>query len=114
MKYTVILTFSFANTWLRKSRQERQQFEQESVHPIFEKYSQWVNSRFFDAEAFEVKFTDFAIFEVSDLKKYYFMIEELRDSPLLTEGFAIFHDIHVGIENGYEIFEQECITQENI
>jgi hypothetical protein len=77
------------------------------LNPIFGKYAKSVKVRFFDAEAFVAKFSDFVIFETEDLRQYYFLIEELRDSPLFAKRLAQIEDIFMGIENGYQEFERQ-------
>lgn len=109
MKYTIIVTYSFTQGWLKKSWQERSKFEEEHLHPIFAKYADKVQVRFFDAEAFNSCFSDFLILDTCDLKQYYFLIEELRESKLFSEELAEFKDIILGIENGFREFEKEVL-----
>ncbi|MBB3061938.1 darcynin family protein [Microbulbifer rhizosphaerae] len=113
MQYTIIVTYRFSNLWLQLSREARRDFQGTHVLPLFEKYADSVRVRFFDAEAFATHYTDFAIFETEDLKHYYFLIEELRDSPLLAQGYAEFKDILIGIEDGYQDFDRETSGMED-
>jgi hypothetical protein len=106
MKYTIIMTYTRAPEWLQKTREQREAFNAEFMRPLFEKYFKAVKARFFDAEAFESRFSDFVIFETEDLKQYYFLIEELRDSPLFAQQLAKVENIFMGIEDGYEEFER--------
>lgn len=112
MKYTIVITYSFSSDWLKKSWQERGNFERECLQPIFAKYADWVKVRFFDAEAFNPRFSDFLIIETSNLKYYYFLIEELRESKLFSEGLVEFKDIIVGLEDGFREFEREVLNSE--
>jgi hypothetical protein len=106
MKYTIIMTYTYAAEWLQKTREQREAFNDEFLNPLFGKYMKTVKVRFFDAEAFEARFSDFVIFETEDLKQYYFLIEELRDSPLFAQRLAKVEDIFMGIEGGYQEFEK--------
>jgi hypothetical protein len=106
MKYTIIMTYTYAAEWLQKTREQREAFNDEFLKPLFGKYIKTVKVRFFDAEAFESRFSDFVIFETEDLKQYYFLIEELRDSPLFAQRLAKVEDIFMGIEDGYQEFEK--------
>jgi len=106
MKYTIIMTYTYQPEWLQKTREQREAFNDEFLKPLFGKYIKTVKARFFDAEAFVARFSDFVIFETEDLKQYYFLIEELRDSPLFAQRLAKVEDIFVGIEDGYQEFEK--------
>lgn len=114
MEYTIILKVTFANSWLALSRDERKAFETEHVQPIFAKYHDRVRGRFYDSEAFDARFSDFIILTTSDLKYYFFLIEELRDSAILADGHVAFDDVVLGIENGHAYFEREALGQETV
>jgi hypothetical protein len=110
--YTIIVCYDFSKEWLDKSRQQRKAFENEHVAPILVKYLGKLNRRAYDAESFTTEFSDFMIIETRDLASYYFMIEELRQSPLFTSGLASIKRIFMGIEDGYHTFEKEMIEGE--
>ena len=113
MKYTVFLGYRFEREWFTRSREDRKKFEAEHVTPIFAKYSGELSIRFYSAAAFTTRFTDFVLIEADDLKHYYFLIEELRDSQLLAQGLATITDIFTGIEDGYPQFEREILGTAN-
>lgn len=104
---TILIRYRFNLPWLQMSRAQRQEYEVTVIQPIFSRYAGQVQVRLFDAEAFHVDFTDFMLLTVSDLQAYYFMIEEIRDSVLITEGYLEFSDITIGIENGYKTFAEK-------
>ncbi len=105
MTYAILLKLRYAPSWLAKSRQERNAFNDRHLTPILERYADRVSFRWFDAEAFHADFTDFALFETRDLKAYYHLIEAIRDTPLITEGLAEFKEITLGIEWGHRDYE---------
>ncbi|UXY17143.1 hypothetical protein N8I74_09085 [Chitiniphilus purpureus] len=107
MKYTIVVTYSFSPEWLQKSWEARAEYEKRHVRPIFAEYASDVQVRFFDAEAFSARFSDFMILETTDLKRYYYLIEALRDSPLFKDGLVEFKDIFLGIEDGFQDYERE-------
>jgi hypothetical protein len=107
MKYAIILCFSYTPAWLEKSRAQRKEIEERAIHPLFAKYADKVKARFFDCEAFQSRFSDFVLFECRDLKPYYYLLEELRDSALIAGGYATIQDIFMGIEDGYREFERD-------
>ena len=105
--FTVLIRYRFNRNWLQMSREQREEYETSVIQPIFQRYAERIQVRVFDAEAFHTDFTDFMLLTVSDLQAYYFMIEEIRDSVLITEGFLEFSDITIGIENGYREFARQ-------
>jgi hypothetical protein len=111
MKYAILVTMKYTPAWLALPRAERNAFNDKFVNPIFGRYHDRVKVRFFDAEAFSAKASDFALFETGDLKQYYFLMEELRDTPLFTKGYLELCDVLTGIEGGYEEFEREVATK---
>jgi chlorite dismutase len=98
--------YAVSPAWLALSRQERNALVAAHVRPLFASYADRVRARFFDAEAFQVRDTDFALLETEDLSAYYFLIEELGDTPLISRQYLAFTDIKIGIEDGYREFEQ--------
>lgn len=75
MKYSIVMTIRYNSQCLAKTREERNAFNEKYIIPIIEKYSKYVKVRFFDAECFYARGSDFFIFECNDLKKYYFMFK---------------------------------------
>ncbi len=107
MKYLVVMTIRYNIKWLEKTREERNNFNDKYIIPIINKYSNDIKIRFFDAECFYAKGSDFFIFECFDLKKYYFMMEEMRDTELFSKDLLSVVDIMMGIEEGYKEFESQ-------
>ncbi|WP_369183345.1 darcynin family protein [Streptomyces sp. Y1] len=104
--YVVMLGYSISPQWLALPRTERQRLKAAHLAPLIEKYADRVRARFFDAEAFYTRFSDFALFETDDLTAYYHLVEELRDTPLVGQGYLTFKDVVLGIEDGHEHFER--------
>jgi hypothetical protein len=102
----VMLGYSVSPEWLALPREERNHLRTTHLVPLFARYADRVRARFFDAEAFQTRFTDFALLETEDLTAYYFLIEELRDTPLITQGYLTFQDVVLGIEDGFQQFER--------
>ncbi|WP_354644597.1 darcynin family protein [Kitasatospora camelliae] len=108
--YMVMLGYSFSPQWLALPRSERQRLKAAHITPLVEKYADRVRVRFFDAEAFQTRFSDFALMETEDLTAYYYLVEEIRDSPLVGQGYLTFQDIVLGIEDGHGRFERDLAT----
>ena len=110
MIYGVFLGYTFTPAWLAMPRTERARFRAEHIEPVLARYADQLTIRHYDAEAFSTDPTDFALITTDDLAAYYFFIEELRDSPLITNGLAELRAIHIGVADGYRRFEHRATT----
>lgn len=99
-KLTVFMLLRSSPAWLALSREARSRFTDETLKPIFGRYPA-VAMRFYDAEAFSGRATDIAVFETSDLRSYYFLIDALRDTPFLGLPYFEVLDIIPAVENGH-------------
>ncbi|GGT84765.1 darcynin family protein [Streptomyces violascens] len=106
MKYGIVLTYTVTTRWLALSRAERNAMRTAHIEPVFAAYADRIAARFFDAEAFHTRVTDFAVLETEDLRAYYFLIEELRDSPLISQGYLAFSEIFLGVQDGFQEYER--------
>ncbi len=66
-----------------------------------------VTLRMFDAEAFTTRCTDVAMFQAEDMQSFYYSIERLRDSELITTPYFEIADIIPTIEDGFKAFEKQ-------
>lgn len=105
MQFSIVMSYSFSNEWLAKPRSERRQFEEEHLFPILARYRDRLSWKTFDADAFQTDSSDFMIIETDDLDAYYFMVEELRDSKMLSKGYVRIDDFKLGINNHYKLAE---------
>ncbi|MGK5543136.1 darcynin family protein [Streptomyces sp. URMC 127] len=106
MTYGIVLTYTVTPRWLALSREQRNTMRAQHLEPVFAAYADRVKARFFDAEAFSGRFSDFAVLETGDLGAYYFLIEALRDTPVIAEGYLSFTDVFLGVEDGFHAYEQ--------
>lgn len=104
--YTIIVMMTTRPEWLALNHAERNEFNETYVNPIIARYAEKVRVRLCDAEAFTGRCTDFALFETTDLTQYYYLMEELRDSPLFGKPYFDVNEIIVGLEGGFSSFEQ--------
>lgn len=111
MKYGIVLTYTVTPRWLALPREERNALRTAHIEPVFAAYADRVTARFFDAEAFHARLSDFAVLETEDLAAYYFLIEELRDSPLISQGYLTFGEVFLGVEDGFQEYERMRSTQ---
>jgi hypothetical protein len=87
------------NTWLQISVQERFEFKENVITPILKKFPS-VKMRFFDSEAFSGHVTDVLMWETSNVLKYQFLIEELRETLFWGTYFEVV-EIIPAIEDGH-------------
>jgi Darcynin, domain of unknown function len=106
MNWVYFLHLKTLPAWLALSREDRQAI----VEPAFAKAMPegcGVTIRYFDADAFHANFTDVAMFEASDPKAYYFVIERLRETPLFSVPYFEITQIIQTLEEGYRTFVAE-------
>ena len=108
MKYTIFMLLTATPAWLSLTREQRNEFVEGTLGPIVAKYEERVKVRFFDAEAFSARCSDIATFEVNDLKDYYYLLEELRDTAMFAQPYFQVNEIIPSIENGFAAFEEEA------
>ncbi|MBC2876948.1 MULTISPECIES: darcynin family protein [Streptomyces] len=106
MKYGIVLTYTVTPRWLALSREQRNAMRAAHLEPVFAAYADRVRARFFDAEAFNGRFSDFTVLETDDLGAYYFLVEALRDTPVIAEGYLTFGEVFLGVEDGFEAYER--------
>lgn len=110
-RYTFFVHMNATAAWLRLERSARAHIFQQIEEEIFARYPS-VSVRLYDVEAFTAKCSDIAVFETAQLQDYYFLIEELRDSPVYTHPYFELVDIFPAIEGGFIEFESHQQTQE--
>ncbi len=92
--------------WLELSREKRKSFFETPIAPIIQRFGETVQVRLFDAEAFHARITDFMILDCRDLKDYYFLMEQLRDTKRFSIPYIQRQDVIAGLENGFKEFEK--------
>ncbi|KJY38852.1 darcynin family protein [Streptomyces katrae] len=105
MTYGIVLTYTLTPRWLALPREERNRMRAAHIEPVFARYADRVTARFFDAEAFSGRFSDFAVLETEDLGAYYFLIEALRDTPLIHDGHLVLGEVILGVRDGFQTYE---------
>ncbi|RSS42528.1 Darcynin 1 [Streptomyces sp. WAC07061] len=105
MTYGIVLTYTLTPRWLALPREERNRMRQAHVDPVFARHADRITARFFDAEAFSGRCSDFAVLETEDLGAYYFLVEALRDTPLITDGYLVLGEVLLGIRDGFQAYE---------
>ena len=105
MKFIFFLMLDAAPAWLRLTRCERSDLtnahigRQLAARPA-------LRMRHFDAEAFASDCSDVMMIETEDAAAYYDFIEELRDSPFLTEPYFRIVRILPTVEDGYRDYQR--------
>lgn len=84
----------------------------QGIESVFAAYADRIAACFFDAEAFHARMTDFAVLDTEGLRAYYFLIEELRDSPPISQGCLAFSEIFLGVQDGFQEYERTRTAME--
>lgn len=103
--YSAVVLLEFFPAWLALSRVKRNEIAGKA-QDIIAKYPE-VTVRWFDADALGHGYTDFAFCEFDDLQRYHFLWEALRDTEIFTHPYATIKDVILGIESGYQAYEEE-------
>lgn len=103
---TVFVLLKTTVSWLRLSRDKRKAIADKVLSDVLVNTD--VTLRMFDAEAFTTRCTDVAMFQAKDMQSFYFTIERLRDSVLITEPYFELVEIIPTIEDGFRLFEEQA------
>ncbi|MFD8144011.1 darcynin family protein [Streptomyces sp. NPDC059708] len=106
MTYGIVLTYTLTPRWLALPREERNRMRAAHIEPAFARYADRITARFYDGEAFNSRFSDFAMLETEDLGAYYFLIEALRDTPLISDGYLVLGEVILGVADGFQSYER--------
>ena len=112
VSYGVFIGYTFTAKWLAMDWEARERFQQQHLLPVLAKYADRVAAQHYDAEAFSARPTDFMFLQTDDMEAYYFLVEELRETPLFSEGLAEIDVIHIGIADGYRRYDDEVRRSE--
>ncbi|MGZ9810270.1 darcynin family protein [Pseudoroseicyclus sp. H15] len=104
MTWTIFVTLLATPLWLKHSQEERDRIASDSLGQAL--VDDRVTMRFFDAEAFCATCSDVAVFETTDMLAYYFVMERLRNSPLVSTPYFEIVSIIPALENGFQAFHQ--------
>jgi hypothetical protein len=102
-RYVAVVLLEFQPAWLALSRSQRAA-RLEELRPAFERHPD-VALRWLDADALGHGYSDFVLCEFSDLERYHFLWEEIRDSSLFSVPFVAIKDVMLGIEGGFQRYE---------
>lgn len=106
---TVFVLLKTTKEWLRLERAERNRIADCVLSTVLSDNN--VTLRMFDAEAFTTKCTDVAMFQAEDMQAFYFAMERLRDSELITRPYFEMVEIIPAIEDGFKAFEKASISK---
>ncbi|WP_334194549.1 darcynin family protein [Pararhodobacter sp.] len=104
MIWTIFVHLRATPGWLRLTPTERDAIAAESLAQALA--DERVTMRFYDAEAFSGLASDIAVFETSDMLAYYFTMERLRNTPLISAPYFDVVSITPALENGFRAFQQ--------
>ena len=104
MTWTIFVTLRATPSWLQHTPAERDGIASQCLAEVMADDS--VSMRFFDAEAFCGECSDVAVFETTDLLAYYFTMERLRNTPLISTPYFEIVSIIPAVENGFRLFQR--------
>lgn len=104
MTWTIFVHLRATPAWLRLPPAERDTIAAECLAEAL--VDDRVTMRFYDAEAFSGAASDIAVFETSDMLAYYFTMERLRNTPLISAPYFEVVSITPALENGFRAFQQ--------
>ncbi len=105
MKYVFFIQLRATPAWLKLTRQRRRELTGVHLAPLLQA-NENLTMRYFDAEAFSAACSDLMMIETRDPGHHYFFMEQLRDSPLITEPYFEVIQIVPAIEDGYVAYEK--------
>jgi hypothetical protein len=104
MTWTIFVTLRATPLWLQLTPVDRDVIALECMAEVMT--DQRVTMRFFDAEAFCGECSDVAVFETTDMLAYYFTMERLRNTALISAPYFEIVSIVPAVENGFRLFQQ--------
>src|SRR5690606_5512288 len=93
--------------WLSLTRDERSEFFEKELTPIFARVNKTVRIQLFDSEYFHSSVSDFMIVSTTHLDEYKMFIELLRDTKIYGVPYFEIQDIILGQENLFEDFNEQ-------
>jgi Darcynin, domain of unknown function len=111
MKYNILLMLKATPKWWVMSKEYRNNMFKQFLFPLLASYSEYIQFKVFNAEAFHASVSDFFVVETTDLEKYYRFLQELKSSKLFTGEFFELQDIVMGAENGFKEFNSQMIDR---
>jgi len=100
-RFVVLCHFNVTAKWLSLPKPERIAFRDECFGPIFLRYREQVRPRVLDTWAFTSLATDILMFETGNIRAYYDLMDELKNTPLFAEGFLERTETVVCVEDGF-------------
>ncbi|MCS7459637.1 Darcynin 2 [Paenibacillus doosanensis] len=97
--------------WLALSREKRREYAAE-LYEIIGRYADHVRVKYFDADAFSGRCSDFVLCETGDTAAYHRMWEGLKDSAAFSRGYYRIKDVLYGIQNAYQDYETQVLGME--
>lgn len=104
MTWTIFVTLRATPQWLQHTVEERNRIAADCLGEVM--VDDRVTMRFFDAEAFSGECSDVAVFETTDMLAYYFTMERLRNTALISAPYFQIVSIIPAVENGFRLFQQ--------
>ncbi|MCU0887642.1 MAG: darcynin [Rubritepida sp.] len=99
LTHSIFMLVKTTPEWLALPPPGRFAFLREAIEPIL-RANPAVRLRFFDAEGFNARVSDVALWETEDLGAYHRVVEALRETPFWDRYFLV-QEIVPAVENAY-------------
>ncbi len=114
MKYSILLMLKATPKWWVMNKDYRFNTFRQFLFPLLVSYSDHVQFKVFNAEAFHAQVSDFFVVETTDLEQYHHFLKELKATKLFTNEYFELNDIVMGAENGFREFNQQLMQKKNL
>lgn len=111
-RFTVFVHLKAEAAWLALSRDERREVMTREWLPILERHKD-VGHQHFDAAAFHGRVSDIEMFATQDLRRFYALFEDFRNSCLIARGYFSIVEILPSLADGYKAYGQDHQTSMN-
>lgn len=105
--YTILVLMNATPKWLSLTRDERNNFFDKELVPIFSRLSKTINVKLFDSEYFHATISDFMVITTTSIEDYKLMIELIRGTKVYSVPYFEIKDIITGQENLFEDFNEQ-------
>jgi hypothetical protein len=107
---TIFMLLDATPQWLALSRQQRTDYYQHTIMPIFARFSASIKLRLFDSEYFNARVSDILLLETTSMSDYRLLIEMLRDTEIYSVPYFLITDIIPAKENGFREADEVLIN----
>lgn len=99
--YTILVLLNTTNTFMRKSRSDRDRIVREEVRPFLAHFQEKFEISMHDCDFTDSRYSDFMIARVEKMEDFAYFMGYLRESCILTEPYFEVKDIVIGLPQNF-------------